>query len=173
MMPAEHAGATGALAAAGWRPGRRHNCEPDLRALRLRGWDPWPELVSFLAEFTRLVIPDSRPLPPEVARRQAAKWWGGRNLVQFGAEMVAGEVTERERAEYRRRTGTDMAPVGLALSEAAVVLMATDGRFYLAQDQLLWYAGDSPLAMVAALMGPFDAPVEVPASGWRPPSPPR
>ncbi len=164
-MPTSYADATRALAAAGWQPGRRYNCQPDLRALRLRGWNPWPELVSFLAEFTRLVIPDSRPLPPKVASRQAAQWWGGRNLVQFGAEMVAGEVAELERADYRRRTGTDMAPVGRALSEAAVVLMATDGRFYLAQGRLLWYVGDSPLEMVATLMGPHDGPVEVPVSG--------
>ncbi|GAB2573075.1 SUKH-3 domain-containing protein [Kribbella endophytica] len=113
-----------ALASAGWAPERAVDTDAYLGALTEDGYRPWPALESLLASAGGLVIPTAE----------------GERLVidpSEGLDMVTFERVE----EYAREFGTELAPIGLAMSDHLTVYFGRNGHFYGSYDRYTCWIG--------------------------------
>src|SRR6266498_2865570 len=119
---------------AGWVPGRAQSIDEDLDFLEASGFPATDPVKSFLREFSGLVVRFLRNEREDeiwLDLRRAARW--------ADPEWVA---------EYMRRVGVPLVPIGYANHEHLMLLETQDGRFFGAFDDFLGSLGSSPDEMI-------------------------
>ncbi len=112
------------LVSAGWEPGRAVATDAYLGALAGDGYRPGPALESLLTSAGGLELPTVNGERFVIDPRE------GLDLVTF------------ERAEdYAREFGTELAPIGLAMSDHLTVYLGRSGHFFGSYDRYTCWIG--------------------------------
>lgn len=136
------------LARAGWSHDRTVSVEADVAALRTGGYPIWDALLSFLAEFSGLVI-ESVQHPD--------------NPLWINAQQAVEETLPQWVELYVERSGTPLAPVGG--HSHMTVYLGQDGTFYGSYDFGFGRLGRTVPEVVDGTLNdphppPFDLPLE-------------
>ena len=122
------------LRVAGWSPGRSVDVSSPRAMLEERGYAVGPLTEAFLREFDGLTV-------DYVRNGHADSVWfdAGRASVEADAEWVA---------EYGRRLGESLVPIGFSNHDHLLVMIAGSGSFYGGFDNFLCQLGPSAPAMI-------------------------
>lgn len=128
------------LAEAGWHEGRRLDADA-VRVRRLfegKGYELDAAAEEFLYEYGDIVVPYQRNEREDV--------------VDLHFEKACALADPEWVEHYASQVGLSLLPVGFANHEHLLIMRASDGAFYVAYDDYLALAGNSPLEMVEGIL---------------------
>ena len=147
--------ATEALRAAGWSEGRSVDITADREALAENCLEVWPELETFLRQYSSLSIKYLHNGHPDEA------WFGSARACREAADPTWA-------TEYGTALHIPFAPIGCCDGEYVTLYATADGRYFGGFDSELSYLGCSPTELIHSLVNNICEPVD-----WRPPLPPK